>query len=251
MKPQNKKLFLLFFILITVCDIVVIFTGNVGFRWFFKPLVMLSLILYYCFRTLATSKFDHWVVAAFAFAFYGDVLLIKGDTELFFILGVLMFMLCHLFYVKAFTPINYTLKLLFQDLLKNWWIVIFLFAIGSSVYWSIYSSIGLILKISVALYIFVIIAMTVFAFLRKPYTSKMSYQSGIVGALLFMLSDAVLAVDMFAYGIPYAKAIIMLTYAAAQYFIAFTFIKESELRSQKHKNSGAFVDNLALEHPKY
>ena len=251
MKPQNKKLFLLFFMIITICDIVVIITDNVDFRWFFKPLVMLSLILYYCFRTLAATTFDRWVVAAFAFAFYGDVLLIKADTEMFFILGVFMFMLCHIFYVKAFTPVNYTWKLLLSDLSRNWWIALLLLLIGAGVYWSIYNSIGLVLKISVALYILVIISMSVFSFLRKPYTSKMSYQSGIVGALLFMASDAVLAVDMFAYQFPYAKAIIMLTYASAQYFLAYTFVKESELRHQEHKNSGTFVDNLALEHPKY
>ena len=42
----------------------------------------------------------------------------------------------------------------------------------------------------------------------------------IIGALLFMFSDSVLAIDRFVYDIPYRDAFVMITYYAAQVFIA-------------------------------
>ncbi|MBO1914334.1 hypothetical protein J4G37_57130, partial [Microvirga sp. 3-52] len=42
----------------------------------------------------------------------------------------------------------------------------------------------------------------------------------IMGALLFIFSDSVLALDRFVYDIPYRDAFVMITYYAAQVFIA-------------------------------
>ena len=42
----------------------------------------------------------------------------------------------------------------------------------------------------------------------------------IIGALLFIFSDSVLAIDRFVYAIPYRDVFVMSTYYAAQVFIA-------------------------------
>lgn len=247
MNPRNKKIFLLFFVVITLCDVLASSTGHEQLRWFFKPAVMITLIIFYAIHTLVATRFDRLIIAAFTFSFYGDVLLIRSDKELFFMIGVLMFMLCHVFYIKAFIPLSYSFSSFFKDAIKKWWILLILTTVGVAVYWSIYTSLGLVLQIAVGLYILIIVTMSAMAFLRRTYTSIMSYNCGIVGAILFMISDAILALDMFAYSIPYEGAIIMLTYAVAQYFLAYAFISESKMRIQSQSDSEIFVDNLALD----
>ena len=49
-----------------------------------------------------------------------------------------------------------------------------------------------------------------------------SRTSGLVGALLFIVSDTILAYNKFVSPLPMAKVMVMVTYYAGQYFIART-----------------------------
>jgi uncharacterized membrane protein YhhN len=47
----------------------------------------------------------------------------------------------------------------------------------------------------------------------------------VAGAVLFVLSDSLLAINKFYQPLAFAGTLIMLTYCAAQYFIVMGFIK--------------------------
>lgn len=74
----------------------------------------------------------------------------------------------------------------------------------------------------VLLYVAVIAAMAWAAARRAgaPDTPAPSGALALAGALLFMSSDAILAVDRFAYRVPAAHGVVMVTYYAAQTLIA-------------------------------
>jgi uncharacterized membrane protein YhhN len=61
--------------------------------------------------------------------------------------------------------------------------------------------------------------MAIFALNRKDRTPEASFYPIFVGALLFIMSDSLLALNKFLVPIPYAGVIVMSTYVAAQYLI--------------------------------
>ena len=71
----------------------------------------------------------------------------------------------------------------------------------------------------------VILSMSTAAYLRKGTISKLSYTLVFLGALFFMLSDSILALNKFYEPLAYSNISIMLTYAIAQYLIIFGILK--------------------------
>lgn len=77
----------------------------------------------------------------------------------------------------------------------------------------------------VTVYMLVILTMAVTAFLRQGKVLPISYTLVFLGALLFMLSDSILALNKFYKPLPLSNISIMLTYALAQYFIVLGLLK--------------------------
>jgi uncharacterized membrane protein YhhN len=71
----------------------------------------------------------------------------------------------------------------------------------------------------VILYTIVIIAMAIFAVRRKGRTIDKSFIMVYSGALLFIMSDAMIAIDKFLNPLVQARLLIMATYIAAQLLI--------------------------------
>lgn len=101
---------------------------------------------------------------------------------------------------------------------------------GTSVYGillSVYASIVLYLIFPnvgdllpyVIVYMVVLLLLVLMAFLRKPYTNNLSYRLFLFGALSFMVSDSLLALNKFYQSFKMAAVAIMFTYALAQLLI--------------------------------
>ena len=75
------------------------------------------------------------------------------------------------------------------------------------------------MQIPVFVYTATILLMAIFALNRKDRVLEASFCPIFVGALLFILSDSLLAFDKFLVPIPYAGVFVMSTYMAAQYLI--------------------------------
>jgi len=77
------------------------------------------------------------------------------------------------------------------------------------------------------IYMIVILLMSISALNRYERVSLRSFTEVFIGALLFMVSDSLLAINKFSQPIPSASFFIMLTYITAQYFIVKGMIDEA------------------------
>ena len=157
---------------------------------------------------------------ALAFSYSGDIILmIPGNHPLFFIGGLVSFLIAHLFYTKLFT----TISPLSKNILKKnpiWitGIILFLTAFLSYLVPKIDST----LKIPVIAYALIICTMLLSTLNLKEKIGKKPHNMIVLGAVLFVLSDSILALNKFdsAFrGITLMHALVMITYISAQGFI--------------------------------
>ena len=79
--------------------------------------------------------------------------------------------------------------------------------------------------IPVIVYMLAILSMSTSAFLRKDKVNILSYGLVFLGAIFFMISDSILALNKFHQPIPWSNISIMVTYAMAQYLIVIGVLK--------------------------
>ncbi len=139
----------------------------------------------------------------------GDVALAVGH----FVPGLTLFLIGHLFYIVAWTR-----RFQLQPLRLIPVAIIFVAAIGLAVWLS--PSLGG-LAIPVYAYVAVISVMSALSFLRSRRSLILP-----IGTVLFIVSDAIIAINKFHTAVPLAGLWIMLTYYAAQAMIALGFIGE-------------------------
>ena len=83
------------------------------------------------------------------------------------------------------------------------------------------------LKIPVIFYALVLILMVLSALFRYGYTNNVSFWMVFCGAVLFMVSDSVLAINKFLEPVSHGAFWIMLTYCSAQFFIVSGLTKHT------------------------
>lgn len=186
-------------------------------HYFTKPLIVISLLLF--FLSKKTAKFVRYtMVVALLFSLGGDVLLLfTNHHSNFFIFGLLSFLLAHAVYIAMFSK-QRNRNLAFWKPLTT----VLIYAIGF--FLLLKNSLGNML-LPVTAYMLVIALMAVFAFTRKGNVLKSSFIWVFGGALLFMLSDSLIAFNKFYTQIPNSEIWIMSTYALAQYFIVMGMLK--------------------------
>jgi uncharacterized membrane protein YhhN len=178
----------------------------------FKPLTMLFIIWAAIYRTRAyPSRYAHAIVAGLFCSVAGDVFLMLPSDQ--FIPGLISFLVAHLFYILAFTwgrPFR-------PSLLSPWPFA----AYGILIYWVLSSHLAQ-MKLPVAVYIVVILAMAWTAWDRYTKTGRKSALIAFFGAVLFIISDSILAINRFREPFEAARALNLSTYFAAQYLIALS-----------------------------
>jgi uncharacterized membrane protein YhhN len=110
--------------------------------------------------------------------------------------------------------------------LKPFWVVGSLAIYAICLFLFLKDSLGMML-IPVFFYMLVILTMAASAFFRKNKVSTLSYHLVTFGAVLFVVSDSLLALDKFHRTLPFGGVLIMLTYTLAQYFIVIGIKKGS------------------------
>jgi uncharacterized membrane protein YhhN len=218
--PMN--LLVIAYIIIGAMEVLAEATGNSTLRFVTKPLLMPVLMLFYHQSTKLTfSSFDKKIMMALFFSWFGDVfLMFVFKNELFFLAGLGSFLLAHIFYVIAFTAV--TNKSAEALLPKKAWILIPLIAYFVMLMVSFFSKVPGEMKIPVAVYSATIAAMVAMAVNRYKRVNDKSFSLVMAGALLFMLSDSIIAVNKFLYQgeMAFAGVGIMVLYISGQYFIA-------------------------------
>jgi uncharacterized membrane protein YhhN len=156
---------------------------------------------------------------ALAFCWAGDILLIFGGrAEIFFMGGLAAFLTGHLFYILAYrqhrTEESTGGLLVTQKIRYSTPVVL----AGTGLYVVLFPMLGA-LKAPVLLYSVVIILMVMTALFRYGVTTPSSFWLVFCGAVLFMASDSILAINKFLGSVPMADFWIMLTYISAQFLI--------------------------------
>jgi alkylglycerol monooxygenase len=190
-------------------------TGALGFtqlHQLFKPLAMLLAIASVAQRlNLPASRnvFGWLLVAGLACSLAGDCLLMVPG---FFIPGLVAFLLAHLCYIALFKqalPWFPKPRALFITL-----------GLGGAMYAFLFDGLSPVLRIAVGAYVVVIALMAAQAVGRAMVLRDGASSAVAVGAMVFMLSDSLLATNKFAFALPMAPFWILATYYVAQILIA-------------------------------
>ena len=152
------------------------------------------------------------LLIALFWCWMGDVLLqFSGGQDNFFLFGLASFLLGHLFYMFTFRKLQQGGKLV-------WWWLIPVAAYVFFLLYTVWPGLGE-MRIPVLAYAVVITLMLVFALRRYRGTTTISFSTVAAGAILFIISDSLIACNTFHETIRYASIAIMSTYALAQYLI--------------------------------
>lgn len=183
-----------------------------------KPLLMILLGAYYYFSVPAEER-SSIILAAVLFSFLGDsFLLYEEKNGLYFILGLLSFLVAHVFYIIAFRQRRLMsddnslatvqkARMAFPVILAATGLVVVLYPhLGD-------------LRLPVVVYAGVLMFMVLNALFRFQNTSASSFWLVSAGAVLFMISDSILAINKFLQPVHYAGIWIMSTYLAGQFLI--------------------------------
>ena len=179
-----------------------------------KPMLMIALLVHFN-KSVPKTALNKFVNAALILSAIGDTLLIFNDENpLFFMLGLGSFLLAHLVYIF----LNLNLIDSEDRKLKFHWRDILFAGFGLFMFRLLRPNLGEMM-IPTLIYTVVICMMGITASKRIGKTSKRSFQLIMIGAITFMISDSLLAIDKFYVAIDHADLLIMFTYITAQFLI--------------------------------
>jgi len=213
----RSKYFLLFFLLVSLVDIIAILNDNTLWQTISKPMIIPALMFYYIAGSKSRNK---WYILALIFSFLGDVLLL--DKSNLFLFGIGAFLVTQLLYVYIFS----------KGLRKSSWrnrifaflpFLIFFFALIRVLKPGLHEFFVPVVIYGVAISIFGAISL-----LKYLETKDGASLSLISGALLFILSDSLIALHKFHEPRSIYPVAIMLTYILAQYLITMFMLKSEK-----------------------
>ena len=179
-----------------------------------KPLLMPLLILFYVF---SANPANGWVVGALALGFLGDFFLL-GQIEICFKGGLSAFLLGNICYAIAFWNVSGGLT---QPFLL--WLLVPYAVVGGLLMLWLWRYLG-VQKIPVLIYLLVIFLMSWTSWFSLVEASRLTAVAGVVGSLLFIVSDVLLTFKLFVKPEKNVQALVMLLYGLAQVFLMGSFL---------------------------
>lgn len=188
-------------------------------QWLFKPLIMIVLGIYYYNQSAKDGLLSKPVMVAIIFSWLGDVsLMFQHSGEIYFMIGLGSFLIAHTGYILAYP--QYIEKETGNGLhgIQKFRFSFPIVLAGTGLITILYAHLGS-LQIPVIVYAVVLVIMTLQALFRYGYTNAVSFWFVFIGALLFMISDSLIAVNKFLSPFELSGVAIMTTYILAQFLI--------------------------------
>lgn len=157
---------------------------------------------------------DKWLQGALVFSLLGDIIL-ELPHILPFALGLGCFLIAHLMYIRTF---------LAPPIQKLWWPIAPITLYCGILFWYMLPNLGPLL-VPVFIYVLVI-AMMLWSAHVFSYTHKNPLP--LIGAVLFVLSDSLIAINKFITPFSQARYVIIITYWLAQYLIIIPLISNKK-----------------------
>ena len=212
MKSQNL---LKIFLGITIIYMLLISIGYENFVWYLKPFLLP--ILFYSVVKNDAFETKKWLLLALLFSWIGDfVLLFANKGELYFIFGLISFLIAHILFIALF--IKQKSNVVHHKQTLYWFglslVLVYLFGMLSILIPKLGD-----LKFPVGIY-----AMTISLMLIETIKGSFNWEDKskylvLIGAIFFVTSDSILAINKFYTVIPNASFWIMITYLIAQFCI--------------------------------
>lgn len=211
----NARIFLNAYLVVAIVHIFSLTGENYTLQSASKIALMPCLLLYILFEQKWKITTIVFLIAALLFSWAGDIaLLFALKNELNFIAGLAAFLLAHFAYIITFR--NYRNKAMTGKLKAYYYLPVIAYALF--LYSLIYKGLNE-MKLPVLIYSIVLAAMGMAALSRYKKTDSYSFIFVTAGALFFILSDSIIALNKFRSSVANASIYIMLTYIIAQYLI--------------------------------
>jgi len=177
-----------------------------------KPLTTVLILALAALTPTTDSRYQLAVCVGLALSVAGDVfLMLPGDR---FLPGLVSFLLAHLAYLVAFTRGLHVEATVVPVLAYG--------AVGAAVFAVLWPGLSRQLRSPVAVYVAVIAMMAGVALARWLEIGGGPPLAAAVGAGLFLVSDALLALDRFRWSFRWSRAAVLGSYWAAQFLIAMS-----------------------------
>ena len=203
--------------------------NNMLLQYAAKPLLMIILIAYFSSQTrIWLDPEKKWIIGALLFSWAGDVVLFFQDKkEIFFMLGLIAFLVAHIFYIIFFN------RLMIRESVSGRGLLLLPIVIYYAFLMSILNPALGNMRLPVRIYGIVISFMLLLALHQLYSKKKIPARYMIAGAFLFFASDSILAINKFYASFELAGVLIMITYGFAQWLLA-----EGALRYIRSGKSG-------------
>ena len=207
-----ERRFVTLFLVLSLFEMLVIIL-NLPLRWASKPLIMISLIIYFWYSTkkVQGTRLRQIFLAALVFALLGDIFLL---VESWFVFGLGSFLIMQALYAFCF------LKSPGIERKRIWLVSITLIAVlifMNVILWPYLGDLGG----AVLVYTLAITFMTWTAFVRPSGVIRYTYVC--LGAILFLISDSIIALNQFHPSVHIADWSVMATYIPAQLLIVLGY----------------------------
>jgi uncharacterized membrane protein YhhN len=217
MKPL-KNFPAIFFLVILIGDVMAILLQKDMLHLCLKPLLIPSLLwmIYAMLNTLCKLPIG-WISAGLLFAWAGDIfLLFDAYNPLFFLLGLSSFLITHILYIIFFVK-SLGQKMKGKTTISGIDIIIGIY--GMILMYLLWNGLGT-MKVPVIIYATCICTMAITCMRCKSVMPERIWKWLALGAMLFVISDSILAINKFLSASAVAPPLVMLTYGLAQLFIA-------------------------------
>ena len=210
----------------------VVYILLLGFRedlaWYFKPLLISSLI--FGIRNFVFGG-RGLLLGALLASLLGDTILMFADRgPLFFIFGLIAFLLAHLLYIFLFVRITPAGKDFDK---KKYRIGSLLVAVYLAIFLTYLMPYLGNMSLPVGIYGITISLMLILAWRYRLSISNPSDKMVILGAILFVSSDSILAINKFVNPVAGASILIMCTYITAQFLLVSGIIRSLKIETPK------------------
>ena len=197
---------ILWFVFIT--DLFFVYVNKDEERFFTKTILLPLLLAIYILEGGSNKRnLNFWFAGGLMMSFFGDLFLLFNWG---FLPGLLSFLLAHVFYIICFS------KLIRKKAGAPFIILLLIYLSGLVAYLFPYLN---EMKIPVIIYGIVISAMMYFSV-------KTDNSFLILGALLFVISDTMLSVNLFVNETSFMGMMVMVTYVFAQWFLLKGILRE-------------------------
>lgn len=215
-----KNKLIVFFFIVFLGELVGISLNQHWLEWICKPLIMVTLGVYYITSSnREESSISKPVLGAIIFSLAGDVaLMFQTQDEIYFMLGLASFLIAHICYVLAYNQHKGEKVGVGLFGIQKFRFALPIVLAGTGLITILYNHLGS-MKIPVIVYSLVIIIMVLQSIFRFGHTNAKSFWFVFVGALLFMFSDSMIAVNKFLSSFESSSQLIMISYMLAQFLI--------------------------------